>query len=128
MDTVDVVHEYFRAINAEDWDAIGEVFQPDGVFSTPGARPRQGRDEIVKLFRGLFSQWETHVDTPGRMIRDGDTVVVEIGFEGRSVSGADVSFDALDVFKVRDGRLESCTSWFDSLKLHRAISGEQVAR
>ena len=68
-----------------------------------GSRPRQGSEAVLDLFAKIFERFPVHSDRPTRLICDGGTVVAEIHFEGRSATGTDVTFEAVDVFDVVDG-------------------------
>jgi ketosteroid isomerase-like protein len=109
----DAVSTYFSAINAEDWDRLATVWQDDAELIAVGARPRKGKDAIVKYYPKTLAPWKEHFDDPTRFIVAGDTVTVEIHFSGRSADGIEVEFDAVDVFDLVDGRIQRVTNWYD---------------
>jgi ketosteroid isomerase-like protein len=119
----DLIRRYFDSVNAEDWTAMASLLHPDATFSTPGARPRAGRDQVLQLFGRIFTRWDTHLDTPEWQIAEGVRAVVGIAFEGRTASGLDVSFSALDVFTFEDDLIRAVVSWYDSLEVFRLMSG-----
>jgi ketosteroid isomerase-like protein len=62
-----------------------------------------------------------HSDAPTRILEMGDTVLAEIHFTGRSATGVDVEFPAVDVFDLRDGKIVRLTQWVDTAALERKL-------
>ena len=116
-----VVRRYFDAVDAEDFDTLRRVLHPDVELTACGSRPRRGAEAVIDLFGKIFERFPVHSDRPTRLICDGEVVVAEIHFEGRSATGIDVSFEALDVFDVVDGRIVRLTQWLDSAHLERQL-------
>jgi uncharacterized protein (TIGR02246 family) len=119
----DVIDAYFAAINAEDWDALAELWEPDAELYPAGARPRQGRQAILACYRRLLAGWAEHTDRPGRRITEADTVVVEIGFTGRTSQGRSVAFNAVDVFDLAGPRIRRLSIWYDTAAVLRQVQG-----
>jgi len=124
MGNADLITRYFDAVNHENWDALASVFHPDATFQTPGTAPRVGRDEIVGLFLRLFDAWTEHMDTPVRVIREGDTASVEIEFSGMSTAGRTVSFQAVDLFTFKDDQVISLRSFYDLHEVRQELAVE----
>lgn len=116
-----VVRRYFDAVDAEDFDTLRQVLHPDVALTACGSRPRHGSEAVIDLFAKIFERFPVHSDRPTRLICDGDTVVAEIHFEGRSATGTDVTFEAVDVFDIVDGRIVRLTQWLDSAHLERQL-------
>lgn len=117
----DPVHAYFACLNTEDWDRMATLWTPVATLRAVGARPRTGREGVLAYFRRLFDPWATHVDTPTRLVRDGDVVVAEVTFTGTSRAGIDAAFDAVDVFDLRDGRIAALSTWYDLVAARQAV-------
>ncbi len=123
-----VVRRYFDAVDAEDFDTLRQVLHPDVAVTACGSRPRQGSEAAIDLFGKIFERFPVHSDRPTRLIRDGEVVVAEIHFEGRSASGVDVSFEAVDVFDIVDGRIVRLTQWLDSAHLERQLRSPEPSK
>ena len=67
----DTVTAYFAAVNAEDWAALAELWEPDAELVATGARPRHGREAIVAYYPKVLAGYTEHEDRPVRYIRDG---------------------------------------------------------
>lgn len=119
-----VVSEYFRCLNEEDWDGFSSLWTDDAVVLAAGARPRQGREDLMTLYRKLFDPWPEHRDIPGRTLVSGDTVTVEVHFVGTTRAGRVVEFDAVDVIDLHEGRIKRLTNWYDTAKVRALIAAQ----
>jgi uncharacterized protein (TIGR02246 family) len=122
-----VVTRYFAAVNAEDWAGVGDLFTPDAELAAVGAPVRRGRTAIVEHFPWTLSALPTHHDEPTRVVVADTVVLVEIRFTGRSRAGAEVVFDAVDVFDLtEDGTaIRRLTSWYDTAAVGRMVRGRR---
>lgn len=116
-----VVRRYFDAVDAEDFDTLRRLLHPDVALTACGSRPRRGSEAVIDLFRRIFERFPVHSDRPTRLICDGEVVVAEIHFEGRSATGIEVTLEAVDVFDIVDGRIVRLTQWLDSAHLERQL-------
>jgi ketosteroid isomerase-like protein len=119
----DPVRAYFDAINAEDWDALAGLWEPDAELYPAGARPRQGREAIGAFYPRLLSGWAEHTDQPGRRITEASTVVVEIAFTGTTREGRSVAFGAVDIFDLAGPRIRRLSIWYDTAAVLRQVQG-----
>lgn len=123
-----VVESYFAAVNAADFDALRRVLHPDIELTACMSRPRRGLESVVAFFDAVFGRYPEHSDIPTRLICDGNSVVAEIHFEGRSDTGAQIVFEAVDVFDVVDGRIRRLSQWFDSADLQRQLRSPEQSK
>ena len=119
-----VVKDYFTALNDEDWDLMASVLHPELDLIPSGSRPRIGSDKAIAMFQKIFERFPVHQDNPTRFLEAGNTVVVEITFNGATQGGQEVSFDAVDIFDVEDGRIYRLSQWFDTAALAAALQGQ----
>lgn len=119
----DPVGAYFAAVNAEDWAAMADLWEPGAELSATGARPRHGRDEILAYYPRVLAGYSEHSDRPVRRITEGCTVVVEVRFAGRTTDGRPVAFDAVDVFDLASGRIRKLSTWYDTAAVIRQVRG-----
>jgi ketosteroid isomerase-like protein len=115
------VQAYFDAINAEDIDALQPLWTSNVELRAVGSRARRGIEEVMDYFRPLFDPWVEHLDLPTRVIGDGDAVAVEIRFSGRSEGGRELTFDAVDVFDLADGKIRRLSTWYDLVWLRKQL-------
>jgi ketosteroid isomerase-like protein len=125
MSSADVIAEYFDAVNAEDWAALGALWEPDAELVATGARPRRGRDDVVAYYPRVLAPFPSHVDQPGRRIAQGSAVVVEVSFTGVTGDGRPVAFDAVDVFDLTPdrARIRRLSTWYDTAAVLRQVRG-----
>lgn len=118
---LETVQGYFTALNDEDWELMASVLHPELDLIPSGSRPRIGSDKAIAMFQKIFERFPVHNDNPTRFICDGNTVVVEITFNGATADGTEVSFDAVDIFDVEDGQICRLSQWFDTAALAAAL-------
>jgi ketosteroid isomerase-like protein len=121
MNVRELVQAYFERMNAEDWDALGELFHEQAELEAPGFPRQRGREEVRAYFRSALSIYPVHYDDPVRVVIAGDTATVNIHYEGKLANGYPLSFDAVDVFDMRDGLIGELTSWYDSHEVRREL-------
>jgi ketosteroid isomerase-like protein len=109
-----VIDKYFRSVNTEDWDLMAEIWNEDGELLAVGFDPIKGKADVMAYYPKILSGYPEHVDTPTRVVWAGDTVLVEIDYVGTSKSGQRVTFSAVDVFDLVDGRITKLSTWYDS--------------
>ncbi len=119
-----VVKDYFVALNGEDWDLMASVLHPELDLIPSGSRPRIGSDKAIAMFKKIFDRFPAHQDSPTRFLAAGNTVVVEITFNGATQDGQEVTFDAVDIFDVDNGRISRLSQWFDTAALAAALQGQ----
>jgi ketosteroid isomerase-like protein len=111
-----VVHRYFEFLDAEDWEAMRELWHEDAQLRAVGARDRNDREDVLGYFSKLFDPWPEHIDRPVRVVvsEAARIVVVEVEFAGVTPHGRRVVFDAVDVFDFApDGRISKLSNWYD---------------
>jgi ketosteroid isomerase-like protein len=117
---------YFDSVNNERWEEFREVWHPDAEFSAVGARPRNGVDDILDYFHGVFRAWKVHDDQPVRVLPSGDSATIEVHFKGVTLDGREIEFDAVDVFDLEDGRIRRLSNWYDIALVRHLLAGERV--
>lgn len=108
-----VVSDYFRALDSQDWDLLRTLFSDDAEVRAVGASARLGIESVMAFYQRLFRPWAVHRDEPTRVLRDGDTITVEVRFTGTTQDGLQCQFDAVDVIDLRDGKIARLTNWYD---------------
>lgn len=117
----DAIAAYFESINGEDFERLESLFHDDAELIAPGGGPRRGLEAVGSYYRDALRPYPVHRDEPTREVYAGDTVIVEIHFEGALASGRPLEFDAVDVFDFRDGRIARLSSWYDSQRVIAAL-------
>ena len=105
--------EVFRKRNL---DAVGQFMHEDYIQHNPDAA--QGKAGFIDFHRGFFAAVPDFCATVNRMVAEGDLVFVYNtiigthvgeGFLGYPPTGNRLKFDAVDMFRLRDGKL--CEHW-----------------
>ena len=115
MGNRDIVNQYFRLVNAEEWSTLGSLFDENAVLFGVGTRHRQGRTDVLAYYDNLFDQWPDHYDKPVDIIESADSqsITVEIEFTGAAKDGRGIVFQAVDLFRFSDGLITSLSTWYD---------------
>jgi ketosteroid isomerase-like protein len=116
-----VISDYFRALDTEDWALLRTLFCEDAEVRAVGTSARFGIDAVMAFYQRLFRPWAQHRDAPTRVLRDGDTLTVEVQFTGTTPDGVHCQFDAVDVIDLRDGRIARLTNWYDLVAVRQAL-------
>lgn len=121
------VTAYFTGINAERYADVAAMFAPHGELRAPGSGPRRGA-EIAAYFTVALAGYPEHLDVPGRVLHSGDSATVEIHFTGRTGSGFEIEFDAIDVFDFdAESQILRLTSWYDSHAVRQLLRRSREA-
>jgi ketosteroid isomerase-like protein len=122
MTTEETVRDYFRCLDEEDWEGMRKLWTDDAELRAVGGRPRSGREEVLGFFEKLFDPWAQHEDRPVRIVVAGDVVTADVLFLGTTTDGREVSFEAVDVFDLRDGRIAKMSNWYDIALARKALA------
>jgi ketosteroid isomerase-like protein len=117
-----VIDKYFACLNSDDFVSFRELWHHDAEFKAVGGRPRVGVDEIVLFYSRLFAPWRQHDDKPTRLLVAGTVATVEVVFTGTTGDGRTVTFDAVDVIDIEEGRIKRLTNWYDIAYVRRLLS------
>jgi hypothetical protein len=78
---------------------------------------------LASYFEAALRPFPTHEDRPTRVIVSDTTATVEITFTGLLANGAEIVFDAVDVFDFNERwEITSLTSWYDSHAVRTAVA------
>jgi ketosteroid isomerase-like protein len=122
-----LVADYFDCVNRDDWTGLRALWHPDGEWRAVGARPRTGRDQVIEYFTTLFEPWSSHHDEPVRVVVGGSVATVEVRFEGITLEGTPIGFDAVDIFDVADGLIRRMSNWYDLVFVRRQLAAAALA-
>src|SRR5579864_6255032 len=123
-DPTDVVAAYFECVNGEDWERLAGLWAENGTMRAVGTRRRDGREDVLEYYRGIFREWPEHDDRPTRVIvANSTTATVELQFRGVTHDGRTVEFDAVDLFDIEDGRIVRLSTWYDIAYVRDQLSG-----
>lgn len=123
LDAPVAVLTYFDAINNDRWDRLDDALAADVVISPPGMAQVQGLEAAKSHYARLLAGFGEHVDDLTRVLVSGDSVTAEIDFRGRTEDGRPVTFKAVDVFDLVDGKIARVSIWYDTHGVRRQLAG-----
>lgn len=117
-----VVRAYFAAVNETRLDDLVALFAPDASLHFPMSDPIVGREAIGQFYANVLQFYPERFDDVRRLFfsSEGD-VAVEIHFEGRTQTGRQVIFEAVDLFTIRHGQIWKLQIFYDSARVLQMI-------
>ncbi|MBM3676851.1 MAG: hypothetical protein FJW96_03065 [Actinobacteria bacterium] len=109
----EVMRRYFDGVNNEDWDDFARIWHDDAVVDVTGGLHFEGVDQVLPYYPMVLRNFPVHYDDPYAIHVAGDIVTVEIAFRGETVEGVPATWEAVDVFTLRDGKIAKLTTWYD---------------
>lgn len=117
-----VAKSYFAAVNETRLDDLAGVFAENGVLSFPMLPPIEGRKAIRDFYAGVLQFYPKRYDDVTRwFVSEAGDVAAEIHFEGRTSTGRDVIFDAVDVFTIKNNLIQKLNIFYDSAKVLQMV-------
>ncbi|GBC81823.1 hypothetical protein HRbin10_00935 [bacterium HR10] len=118
----EIVRAYFAAVNQTHLEALIALFAPEASLHFPMSEPIVGREAIGRFYATILQFYPERFDDVRRLFfsPEGD-VAAEIHFEGVTQTGRRVVFDAVDLFTIRDGRIQKLQIFYDSARVLEMI-------
>ena len=109
QENVRVIRALFDAWNANDMDAVRELYDPDvvmrGVEDWPEPGPYMGRDALMGEWEQIREAWNADLLEPiSDFIDAADRVVVRLAWRGVG-QGPGMNMEMTTVYMVRKGRI-----------------------
>jgi uncharacterized protein (TIGR02246 family) len=109
-----ILDKAYAARQQQDADAAAACFTEDGCFRANGGPPTANRTEQAMSLKAVFEAFElVKMDVHCRVI-DPPRAVVHWRGTFRMKNGNVGETDVLDLIEVRDGRIASLTTFFDT--------------
>jgi ketosteroid isomerase-like protein len=119
---------YFNAVHAGDTEALAQAFEEDAEIRFPTREPVAGRANIAAFYADVFKFYVKRHDEITRWFSSPDGLVAaQIHFDGTTSTGREVTFDAMDVFTQKNGRIHRLWIVYDSasvLQMLGALPGQ----
>jgi ketosteroid isomerase-like protein len=110
----EVIEAKFDAVNRHALADVVARYAPDAQITASNfCAPRQGRADVERIYRGIFSALPDVVADIQEYIVEGDRVVVRFVVRSRT-AGAHFQIPIINVFTVRDGLIVRDEGRFDS--------------
>jgi steroid delta-isomerase-like uncharacterized protein len=128
QDLIDVARQEVEAFSQGDWERYRQIHAPDAVYDEAGTGRRvEGIEEIIEVNRSWREAFPDAKGTVGKVNASGDTVTVEITWEGTQSgpmegpagelppSNRRATVRAVQVLDFAEGRIKENRHYFDSL-------------
>jgi ketosteroid isomerase-like protein len=121
----EAIDQYWRAVNARDWDSLAQLLDPDYVWEMPqsGERVRgvKSNREMNDNYPAGLPDIDTHriTGSPDRWVTTPSWTVLKISGTGDDyITESRVSYPdnsvwhAVDIFHFRDGKIRTQVAYF----------------
>jgi steroid delta-isomerase-like uncharacterized protein len=128
QDLIEVARQEVETFSQGDWDRYREIHSPDAVYDEVGTGRRvEGIEEIIDVNRSWREAFPDAKGTVGKTSASGDTVTMEITWEGTQSgpmegpggelppSNRRATVRAVQVLEFADGRIKENRHYFDSM-------------
>ena len=125
QENVEVVRAVYEAYNADDMDALRELYHPDLVMhhveGWPEPGPSVGREAVLREVEQLREAWEGDTLEPvAGFIDSGDRVVVRDVWRGAG-QGPEADMEFTRVFTIRGGKIIGIEIFWDHAEALEAV-------
>lgn len=101
-----VVAAFWSAVDAKDWDSVGELLADDVVYEVPQTRERvRGRDAVVRFNAEYPGDWSLRITG---LVADDTRAATTILFASAGLDDA----TGIAFFDVADGVITRMTDWW----------------
>ena len=123
---INTAKQPFIAYGEKDWDKVTAAVTPDFSYDeVASGRHPSGIDQVLEVWKGWGTAFPDSKATFHGAVVSGDTVILEVTWNGTQTgpmvtpngevpaTGKTVSFRAISVWEVKDGKAASCRQYFD---------------
>jgi ketosteroid isomerase-like protein len=110
----DILDRAYSARRGGDAEAAAALFSADGTFGANGAPPAEGHAERSSALKNMFAAFSVVGFEEHCRIIDPPRAVVHWRGKFRALNGKVGETDIVDLIEVRDGKIASLTSFFDT--------------
>jgi ketosteroid isomerase-like protein len=117
-ENVEIVREGYVRFNRGDIGWMIDHMWPGVVWTdstkVPGSKTYRGVEEVRPYLESFGRVWEEAYFQPQEIRSSGDKVLARVNFDARGRhSGADVKAKLWHLYRMREARCISCTTYFD---------------
>jgi steroid delta-isomerase-like uncharacterized protein len=140
QELIEVARQEVEAFTQGDWDRYREIHAPDVVYDEFGTGRRiEGIEEVIEVNRTWKEAFPDAKGTVGKVSASGNTVTVEITWEGTQSgpmegpagelppSNRRATVRAVQVLDFADGRIKENRHYFDSMGMFAQLGAFEQA-
>ena len=124
-----VVRKYYELLDKGDVEGIIGIFSDDILWRFPGMPEPLNKETLKGLIQGFKSAFPDMKHTFRNELADGDQVATALTFTGTQTgemqgiapSNNKVEFTALNIHRVKDGKIAEAETGFDMMTLMQQI-------
>jgi steroid delta-isomerase-like uncharacterized protein len=124
-----IVRRYFEASDAHDEVALSALLAPDVAGHSPGAPGPLNREAIVQAWKMFWAAFSDSHYTIEDQVGEGDKVATRLtwrathtgDFQGLPPTGKQIAVSAMNLARIKDGKLVELWPSFDQLGLMQQL-------
>jgi ketosteroid isomerase-like protein len=121
--TVDLLTDYFAAMQAKDSERIGSYYADDITLTFANAPTVTGRDAVLAQMTTLLAKVESLAHPLINVWQEDDGVVVfEVASVWRFPDGAEATINACSIFTIADGKFTDQRIYVDNSPINAYLS------
>jgi len=122
LNALEVARAYFAAINQSRLGDLEALFAENATLDFPLFETIRGREAIRKFYEGVLAWYPERCDQVTCFLtgQEGE-VAARIHFEGKTVAARPVVFEAVDLFRIRNGKIAELRIFYDSARVLEMI-------
>ena len=107
------VRRLFDCIDGGDWPGLSDFLHDEAVYARPGYSPFVGKQAIMNFYleKRIVSSGQHVVE---KVLSDGANIACWGNFSGTDKKGCGIAAGFADVYCIREGRIHSRRTFFDS--------------
>ena len=123
---INIAKQPFIAYGEKDWNKVTAAVTPDFAYDeVASGRHPSGIDQVLEVWKGWATAFPNSKATFHRALVSGNNVVLEVTWKGThlgpmatpngeiAATGKTISFRAISVYEIKDGKAASCRQYFD---------------
>ncbi|MEU2916378.1 ester cyclase [Streptomyces massasporeus] len=127
------VVEFFRHVDAHDFDRVEQLLDPECVIEAPGFL-QKGSEMVTIWMAGFFAAFPDLVHRPHRIVTGEDEVAIEVEVTGTHTqdlaqpdgsvigpTGRSLRMGLAEFWRLRDGRVSEYRVYYDSFELLKQL-------
>ena len=110
----EIVNEYYRLANLNDWDKWCDLFADHQVMDEQLAGHIEGLDTLRSMMKGMKAAFPTFQNVPYEVLIDGDRAAVKSHITAVNAAGKHIDSDVMNFFRFENGKIVYMSNHHDS--------------
>ena len=110
----EIVNEYYRLANLNDWDKWCDLFHEDMVMDEQLGGHLEKLSNLRPIMKGFKQGWQKFQNVPEDVIIEGDKAAVKSHITEITPEGKRIEVDVMNYFRFADGKIIYMKNFHDT--------------